>query len=416
MGAEGWGGAERDYRRPDAAAKGRSLVAMGAAFALVAAATTGWLFQWAFMWGYLGLPESDLVLFREAGRAVLDGVPLYSLQFDDVGGWTWPPFGALLMVPLAAVPDGVLLPAAYAVNSACLAAVVWICTRPVRGRLDSTWAQALLVLGLTLLALPLTPVADVLGLGQIGLLLLLLCVVDLIVVAERAPRAHGVLVGIATAVKITPALFIVHFLLTRQWRAALTATLTVVVCWSIAALALWDDTFTYWSQGLLLRVNERIADFGSWVFNQSWMGLVDGLPAPLPTVLWVALSTVTLVLALRAAAHAHRAHDAVLVLGLVGLASVLVTPVAWHHHAVWVVPGLLALLGDARVRWRVVAASVIAVLLMVPSRYPTGIPDLFVVVYVVLGIALLTLPHARRPLPPPELPSATLAAHENPTR
>lgn len=362
------------------------------------AATAGWLFQWSFMWGYVGLDESDLVLFREAGRAVLDGIPLYSLQFEDVGGWTWPPFGALLMVPLAAVPDQALMPLAYAVNIGFLVAVVWTCTGPLRLRLAGTAPQVLTVLGLTLVALPLTPVADVLGLGQIGLLLLLLCTLDLVVVLRRTPKAGGILVGIATAIKITPALFIVHFLVTRQWRAAATATATVVACWSVAAVLLWDDTYTYWSQGLLLRVNERIDDFGSWVYNQSWMGLVDGLPTPLPVILWAALSAVTLVVALRAAANAHRAHDPVLVLGLVGLASVLVTPVAWHHHAVWVVPALLALLGDGRIRWRLVAAPVLAVLLMVPSRYPTGVPDLFVVVYVALGVSLLALPNAR-PLP-----------------
>ena len=365
--------------------------------AVAVAATAGWLFQWFFMWGYLGLAESDLVIFREAVRAVLDGVPLYSLRFDDVGGWTWPPFGALLMVPLTAIPDGLLMTLAYAVNAVCLAAVVWICSGPLRSWLAGTAPRLLAVGGLTLVALPLTPVADVLGLGQIGLVLLLLCSFDIVVVARRAPSAYGVLVGIATAVKITPALFIVHFVVTRQWRAAVTATLTVVACWSAAAVILWNDTVIYWSEGLLFRVNERIDHFGSGVFNQSWMGLVDGLPAPLPTPLWVALSTATLVVAFRAAVHAHRADDPVLVLGLVGLASVLVTPVAWHHHAVWVVPALLALLGDARTAWRVGAVAVVGSLLMVPSRLPTGGPDIFVVLYVVLGCCLLVLPHARRP-------------------
>lgn len=384
----------------DGAGTSFSPIALLALATLAVAVTVGWLMQWFYMWGYVGLAESDLVLFREAGRAVLDGVPLYSLRFDDVGGWTWPPFGALFMVPLAVVPDAALMPLAYAANVGFLVAIVWICTGPLRLRLPGAVPRRLAVVGLTLVALPITPVADVLGLGQIGLLLLLLCTLDLVVVQRRTPKAGGILVGVATAIKITPALFIVHFFVTRQWRAAATAATTVVVCWSVAAVFLWDDTFTYWSQGLLLHVNERIDDFGSWVYNQSWMGLVDGLPAPLPLVLWVVLSAVTLVVALRAAANAHRAHDPVLVLGLVGLASVLVTPVAWHHHAVWVVPALLALLGDGRTRWRLVAAPVLAVVLMIPSRFPSGAPDFYVVAYVVLGVALLALPNARA-LPAP---------------
>ncbi len=384
----------------DGAGTSFSPIALLALATLAVAVTVGWLMQWFYMWGYVGLAESDLVLFREAGRAVLDGVPLYSLRFDDVGGWTWPPFGALFMVPLAVVPDAALMPLAYAANVGFLVAIVWICTGPLRLRLPGAVPRRLAVVGLTLVALPITPVADVLGLGQIGLLLLLLCTLDLVVVQRRTPKAGGILVGVATAIKITPALFIVHFLVTRQWRAAATAATTVVACWSVAAVLLWDDTYTYWSQGLLLHVNERIDDFGSWVYNQSWMGLVDGLPAPLPLVLWVVLSAVTLVVALRAAANAHRAHDPVIVLGLVGLASVLVTPVAWHHHAVWVVPALLALLGDGRTRWRLVAAPVLAVVLMIPSRFPSGAPDFYVVAYVVLGVALLALPNARA-LPAP---------------
>jgi alpha-1,2-mannosyltransferase len=374
-----------------------SPAALLAAATLTVAATAGWLFQWSYMWGYVGLAESDLVIFRAAGRAVVDGVPLYSLWFEDVGGWTWPPFGALLMVPLTVIPDGLLMPLAYVANAACLAAVVWTCSAPLRDRLASTTPRVLAVGALTLVAAALTPVADVFGLGQIGLVLLLLCTLDLVVLAGSAPRAHGVLVGIAAAIKITPALFIIHFLITRQWRAAATATLTVLVCWSAAALVLWDDTVQYWSQALLFRVNERISDFGSWVYNQSWMGLVDGLPRPLPVILWAALSALTLVVALRAAARAHRSAAPVLVLGLVGLASVLVTPVAWHHHAVWVVPALLALLGDARAKWRTAGAAVLAVLLMVPSRFPSGVPDIYVVLYVVLGVMLLALAPARRP-------------------
>lgn len=367
-----------------------------AVLVVVMATTVGWLFQQAYMWGYLGLAESDLVIFRAAGRAVLDGVPLYSLHFAEVGGWTWPPFGALIMVPLTFIPEPWLMPSARAADAAMLATIVWLCSGELRRRVAPAAGRGLLVLGLSAIAAALTPVADVIGLGQIGLLLLLLCTIDLVVVSGRAPRMTGILVGLATAVKVTPGIFIVHFAVTRQWRAAITSALTVLACWSLAAVALWGDSSTYWSNGLLLKVNERIDGFGSWVFNQSWMGLVDGLPEPWPVLLWAGLSTVTLVVALRAAFHADRAGNPVLVLGLVGLASVLITPVAWHHHAVWVVPGLLALLGDGRTRWRLASAGVLALGLMVPSRFPTGVPDLFVVLYALLGLLLLALPDARR--------------------
>jgi alpha-1,2-mannosyltransferase len=361
---------------------------------LVLAATVGWMFQTQFMWRYLALQDSDVLIFRQAAEAVRDGLPLYDLRFGEVGGWTWPPFGAIAVLPTLLVPLDLLLPVSYAVSIACLVAVVALCARPLLDRAPDRTGRTLALIGLTLLAIPLTPVADTLGLGQIGLVLLLLVALDLVVVARRAPRWHGVLIGVATAVKVTPGLFVVHLLVTRQWRAAATAVGTTLLCWLLAAAVLWRDSADYWGRGLLLAVNDRVDGFGSWVYNQSWMGLVDGLPSPWPIVLWLLLSAATAVVALIASARAHAAGDPVMVLGLVGLASVLVTPIAWHHHAVWVVPALLAVVGDGRTRWRNAGAGVVAVLLMIPSRLPTLPPDRYVVEYVALLILMLAV--ARR--------------------
>ena len=362
---------------------------------LVAAATVGWMFQTQFMWRYLTLTDSDVLIFRQAAEAVRDGQPLYDLRFGEVGGWTWPPFGALAVLPTLLVPLDLLQPVSYAISTACLVVVVSLCARPLLDRAPDRPGRALALIGLTLLAIPLTPVADTLGLGQIGLVLLLLVTLDFVVVARRAPRWHGVLLGIATAIKVTPGLFVVHLLVTRQWRAAATAIATTLACWLLAAAVLWRDSADYWGRGLLLSVNDRVDGFGSWVYNQSWMGLVDGLTPPWPTVLWLLLSAATVVVALRASARSHRSGDAVMVLGLVGLASVLVTPIAWHHHAVWVVPALLAVVGDGRTSWRTVGAGVVAVLLMVPSRLPTLPPDRYVVEYVALLVLMLVVVERR---------------------
>lgn len=378
---------------------------------LVLAATVGWMFQTQFMWRYLALTDSDVLIFRQAAEAVRDGLPLYDLRFGEVGGWTWPPFGAIAVLPTLLVPLDLLLPVSYAVSIACLVVVVALCARPLLDRAPDRTGRALALIGLTLLAIPLTPVADTLGLGQIGLVLLLLVTLDLVVVARRAPRWHGVLIGVATAVKVTPGLFVVHLLVTRQWRAAATAVGTTLACWLLAAAVLWRDSADYWGRGLLLAVNDRVDGFGSWVYNQSWMGLVDGLPAPWPIVLWLLLSAATVVVALIASARAHAAGDPVMVLGLVGLASVLVTPIAWHHHAVWVVPALLAVVGDGRTRWRNAGAGVVAVLLMIPSRLPTLPPDRYVVEYVALLLLMLAV--VRRGSRAPEGISASPSPRED---
>jgi len=323
------------------------VAALAGVIALVAFTMLGWVFQWTFMWGYVGYADSDLAAFRAGASVIADGGALYDATFGP-GGWTYPPFGGLVMLPLLAVPEAWLRPLSYVVNVSALLVVVWLCAGPLLRRVASRGARIAVVVGVSAVAVATTPVADVLGLGQIGLLLLLLVTVDLVVVGTRGSRWHGVLLGVATAVKLTPGLFVVHLAITRQWRAAATALGTTVACWLAAAAVLRDDTITYVTRAVPFHLNDQIDGFGDWVYNQSWRGLVDGLPAPWANTLWVALSVATLVAGLWAAQRARR--DPVLVLGILGIVSVLVTPIAWHHHAVWVVPGLLALVGDARSR------------------------------------------------------------------
>jgi alpha-1,2-mannosyltransferase len=74
--------------------------------------------------------------------------------------------------------------------------------------------------------------------GQTGSFLLLLVVLDLLAVRGRA---RGVFVGLAAAFKIYPGLFIVAWLLRRQWREAATA-LTSAAGSTALALVLWPSS------------------------------------------------------------------------------------------------------------------------------------------------------------------------------
>src|SRR4249920_3356334 len=55
--------------------------------------------------GALHSDFADLFVYRYGGRAVLDGLPLYETD-DPVTGYpfTYPPFAAVTMVPLALLP------------------------------------------------------------------------------------------------------------------------------------------------------------------------------------------------------------------------------------------------------------------------------------------------------------------------
>ena len=75
----------------------------------------------------------------------------------------------------------------------------------------------------------LDPVWETLFLGQINLILLALILTDVWLVSRGSSRlAVGVGVGIAAAIKLTPAIFIVFFLLAGRTRAAFVAAGTFV--------------------------------------------------------------------------------------------------------------------------------------------------------------------------------------------
>jgi hypothetical protein len=67
--------------------------------------------------------------------------------------------------------------------------------------------------------------------GQTATILLLVVLLDQLII--RGPT-QGVLIGLATAVKIYPGLFIVVWLMRRQWRPALTALATTATVTGVA--------------------------------------------------------------------------------------------------------------------------------------------------------------------------------------
>lgn len=173
-----------------------AILTFGASIALV--------MQWFTAWSFVTWEASDLSVYRQAGEVIASGQPLYDVRFEP-GFWTYPPFGGLVMVPLTLVPLDVLFPLAYVVNTLGLALVIVLTGRPLLRRAPDAAGRVLMVVGLTFLGLTITPIAEVLALGQIGVLLMVACCLDVLVVGRRLPRAQGVLVGIGTAIKLTPA-------------------------------------------------------------------------------------------------------------------------------------------------------------------------------------------------------------------
>ncbi|HEX6343726.1 glycosyltransferase 87 family protein [Umezawaea sp.] len=300
----------------------------------------------------------DLAVYVGGGQAVTSGEPLYQLVVPPFGyQFTYPPFAALLFIPLSLVGAGALKIAWTFVGVLLLEVVLllslrWVRSGPARGHV----ALAAVV---ALAAMWLGPVRSTLETGQVNLLLVALVLADFTLLSRS--RAMGVGIGLAVAIKLTPGVFLVYLLLTRRFRPALTAVATFLATVLLSLAVLPSDTLKYWG-GVFVDA-DRVA-ITQHRFQQSLRGVVARVAHSTDTTLvWACLAVVLAVLGLVLAVRLwRRGQDqwGVLVTAGVGL---VVSPVSWEHHWVWVVPGLVFLAAAVRTPlgwagWGVVVAAI----------------------------------------------------------
>jgi alpha-1,2-mannosyltransferase len=232
------------------------------------------------------------------------------------------------------------LAAARPHSSPAAAPAAVFCSRPAVSWWTVSW-----LLPVTLF---LEPVRNTLNYGQVNVALMALVAADCLVLAPRWPR--GALVGIAAAVKLTPAVFVLYFLLRRDWRAAGQAALSFCACAGIGFALAWRDSVEYWTS-LVFQVSRP----GSLAYaaNQSIQGVLAraGLDphSPAGAVTWLVLSAVAVALACLGMRKAFAASLDTWALSLNALAGLLISPISWSHHWVW---GEMAVLTLALLGWR----------------------------------------------------------------
>ncbi|MDY7088408.1 MAG: glycosyltransferase 87 family protein [Actinomycetota bacterium] len=205
------------------------------------------------------------------------------------------------------------------------------------------------------------PVSSNLKYGQVSLFLAALCLADLLVL--RRTEWNGVLIGFAAAVKLTPLIFVPLLWFSGRRRAAVTAAVTFVGCGLIGALALPGDSWRFWA-GEIFHVSRL--GYITGVGNQSLNGALMRLDVPdharsvLVLAIGGGIAVAGLIRGARLAREDHWLGAAV----VVGAAGVVLSPVSWTHHQVWLVPAaLLPVAGPAWVRlgW---PATVLAVMVL----------------------------------------------------
>ena len=306
----------------------------------------------------------DARIYAVAVRSWVGGHSLYA---PGIGprhlGFTYPPFAALVLSCVAWLPAAGIVGILGFVGVLVLLDVV----RQFSGRRLPRQVYLAAVPALVLLQ----PVRDTLAFGQVNLFLMGLVLLDLRLL-DRRSRWAGIAVGVAAAIKLTPALFIVMYVAIRRPRAALTAAGTAVLVTGLVAVLDPGTSWDYWFKQL--SDTSRIGSVDS-ATNQALSGLVTRAVngSTVPTAFWLLVAVpllVAMVLLTRAFGRRNRLPHAFVV---TGLCSQLLSPIGWIHHMVWVAPAEVLLVSTL---WAAQAWTRLVITAAIYLIFVSGVPDL----------------------------------------
>ncbi|EJO87665.1 mannosyltransferase [Mycobacterium colombiense CECT 3035] len=331
-------------------------------------------------WTYLapnGANFVDLHVYLGGAAAIDHPGTLYSYVYADQTPdfplpFTYPPFAAVVFYPLHLLPFGLV---AFLWQVATMAALYGAVRLSQRLMGVATGAAGRRVAMLwTAVAIWIEPLRSTFDYGQVNVLLM-----TAVLWAVYTTRwwLSGLLVGVAAGIKLTPAISGVYLVGARRWGAAVFSAVIFVATIGISVLVVGDQTRYYFTD--LLGDAHRVGPIAT-SFNQSWRGGISRILGhdvgfgPL-VVTAVAVTAVLAVLAWRALGSTDRLGR-LLVVELFGL---LLSPISWTHHWVWLVPLMIwAIHGPVRelrgariVGWGWLALTVIGVPWLLSFAQPT---------------------------------------------
>jgi alpha-1,2-mannosyltransferase len=321
----------------------------------------------------------DLNVYNHAGLIARSSPDrLYTWQLHPGIKFTYTPFAAMIFAAGSLLSWAVLRWLMTVASLAALAGTVWLTFGALgwRGR-----SRVVAALGLTAAGLWTEPVVRGLHLGQVELLLMVLIVWDLCQPDHRWWKGAGL--GVAAGIKLVPLIFIPYLVLAGKLRQAAVQTAAFVGTVVIGFIFLPHTSAKYWLTGYFVRPR-NVGAVGS-LLNQSLLGLVVRAAGSIRagTPVWLALGAVIVVLGCTAAAVLHRSGRPVAGWLTCALTGLLVSPISWDHHWVWIVPAMalftdaaLRARGAARWRYWALAAVVFSLFGAWPNHY-TG-PGAFV--------------------------------------
>ena len=332
-------------------------------------------------WTYLvpnGANFVDLHVYLGGAQALNHPGTLYSYTYADQTPdfplpFTYPPFAAVVFYPLTLLPFGVVALGWQLGIMGALFGVVRVSQR-LLGITDGL-RNAMLW---TAVSIWLEPLRSTFDYGQVNVLL-----VFMVLCAVYSSRwwLSGLLLGLAAGVKLTPAIGGLYFVGVRRWATAVFSAVVFAATVGISWAAVGDQVRYYFTD--LLGDAGRVGPIGT-SFNQSWRGGIsrilghDAGYGP-PVLAAVAVTAVLTWLAWQAVSTASGAADRLGLIVVVQLFGLLLSPISWTHHWVWLVPLMIWLLHgpyrfltEARLLgWGWLALSLIGVPWLLSFAQPT---------------------------------------------
>ncbi|MDT5068158.1 MAG: alpha,2-mannosyltransferase [Mycobacterium sp.] len=324
----------------------------------------------------------DIDVYRMGGRAWLDGTPLYSdgTMFHTRVGldlpFTYPPLAAVVFAPFAWLSLSGAGVTITVITLLLLVVSTWIVLTRLRvleratsvpgpAWLRRAWLAVAIVAPAVIY---LEPIRANFDFGQINVVLMTLVIADC--VPRRTPWPRGLLLGLAIALKLTPAVFLVYFLLRRDTRALMVTAASAVTATLVGCVLAWADSFQYWTR--TVHDTDRIGT-ATLNTNQNIAGTLArfGLAETPRFLVWVVACFAVLALVVWAGNRVLKAagpddadslggEAAVLTLACVAMFGLIVSPVSWSHHWVWTLPTVLVTTVVAYRHRNVVLAAVTA--------------------------------------------------------
>jgi alpha-1,2-mannosyltransferase len=307
----------------------------------------------------------DLMVYRNGSPFLLHGT-LYDwhlLHFSEQFPlpFTYPPFAAVVFIPLSFVPWAVVRWLWQAISVFCLWWLVRLSLRLIardtasetNAASDDVWRRRALLW--TALALWLEPVRTTLNYGQVNIVLAAIVLAGM---ASTRSSLAGLSVGVTAGIKLTPALSGIYFLATKRWGAAIWSVVAFAGTIAVAYVISPAQSRLYWLH--LLAETNRIGPVGSAI-NQSLRGALTRTLGHDVGIgpLWLVCAAVAVVLLVLALRSTVRAGDVLAGILAVQFFTLLVSPISWSHHWVWVVPAILWLCYGRAAGHRLVVSTAI---------------------------------------------------------